>query len=235
MPVRNLEMLHEVAAGFGDQLSRVVFVGSAILDLYADDPAAPENRPAKDIDCVIRAEALLDVLNWEKFLVQRGFVREFPEERIPVRWLYKGISVHLIPGTPDLAGFSNRWYEEAVFHAQTRQISPELRIRLFSPAYYLATKMEAFRNRGRRSFRLSSDFADMVYLLAWRKDILTDIDQAFYGVRDYIRSQIRAFLAETGIREGLYQMMPFEDGEEEVARVTAIFRAVSGTQMKLAG
>ncbi len=53
MPSTNIEMLQIVAMGLGELKEEVVFVGGAVAELYADDPAASDIRPTKDVDCVI--------------------------------------------------------------------------------------------------------------------------------------------------------------------------------------
>jgi len=42
-----------IAKGLGDLVDEVVFVGGAVAEFYATDPAADEVRISDDIDCVI--------------------------------------------------------------------------------------------------------------------------------------------------------------------------------------
>jgi len=53
MPSDNTEMLQTVANGLGDLIDEVVFVGGAVAELYADDPASSDIRPTQDVDCTI--------------------------------------------------------------------------------------------------------------------------------------------------------------------------------------
>ena len=53
MPSDNTEMLQTVANGLGDLIDEVVFVGGAVTELYADDPASSDIRPTQDVDCTI--------------------------------------------------------------------------------------------------------------------------------------------------------------------------------------
>ena len=46
-------MLQQVAQGLGDLREEMVFIGGAVTELYADDPAASDIRPTIDVDCVV--------------------------------------------------------------------------------------------------------------------------------------------------------------------------------------
>ena len=60
----------------------------------------------------------------------------------------------MVPTKGDrIYGFSNRWYEEA-FEARERRTLPGGReINVFPLPYFIATKIEAYRDRGKGDFR----------------------------------------------------------------------------------
>ena len=45
MPTDNIEMLQIVADGLKELKNDIVFVGGAVAELYADDPASSDIRP----------------------------------------------------------------------------------------------------------------------------------------------------------------------------------------------
>ena len=53
MPGANINMLQIVANGLAELKDDMVFIGGAVAQLYADDPAASDIRPTLDVDCVI--------------------------------------------------------------------------------------------------------------------------------------------------------------------------------------
>ena len=53
MPGANINMLQIVANGLAELKDDMVFIGGAVAELYADDPAASDIRPTLDVDCVI--------------------------------------------------------------------------------------------------------------------------------------------------------------------------------------
>ncbi len=56
-----------------------------------------------------------------------------------------------MPTGETILGFSNRWYRPAIAAAQRVPIVGLL-ARIITPIYYLATKLEAFRSRGRSDY-----------------------------------------------------------------------------------
>ena len=59
MPGKNIVMLQIVADGLEELKEKVVFVGGAVTELYADDPASSDIRPTLDVDCVIELSSRL--------------------------------------------------------------------------------------------------------------------------------------------------------------------------------
>ncbi len=53
MPSDNINKLQIVASGLGNLRDAMVFVGGAVAELYADDPASSDIRPTQDVDCTI--------------------------------------------------------------------------------------------------------------------------------------------------------------------------------------
>ncbi|RMG59641.1 MAG: hypothetical protein D6722_21965, partial [Bacteroidetes bacterium] len=146
MPSKHLTMLARVAEGFGPLISKIVFVGGAVMDLYVTDGTAPESRPTEDIDCLLNPRSAFDLYQWEQELEACGFTRN--PAGGPAAWHYEDIRVLIAPPKSPLLGYANRWYEEAVFHAHFHQLPSGPRIRIFEPAYFVAAKLEALLQRG---------------------------------------------------------------------------------------
>ncbi|MCK4746292.1 MAG: hypothetical protein KAT15_04625 [Bacteroidales bacterium] len=53
MPNANMTMLQVISTGLGELNDDIVFIGGAVAELYADDPAGSEIRPTIDVDCII--------------------------------------------------------------------------------------------------------------------------------------------------------------------------------------
>lgn len=57
----NIGVVAEIAKALAELKNQMVFVGGAVVSLYADDPAADEIRPTADIDMTIN---LMNFSNW---------------------------------------------------------------------------------------------------------------------------------------------------------------------------
>lgn len=69
----NIEMLQTVANGLEELKKEVVFVGGAVAELYANDPAASDIRPTTDVDCVIELSSRTSHAKLEEDLRAKGF------------------------------------------------------------------------------------------------------------------------------------------------------------------
>lgn len=114
MPSANIIMLQTVANGLGNLKDEMVFVGGAVAELYADNPAASEIRPTLDVDCVIEISSRHQFAKMEENLRTQGFKNDTSEGAPICRWIYKGIKLDVMPTDSDVLGFSNRWYEEGI-------------------------------------------------------------------------------------------------------------------------
>ena len=68
----NIGVVEEVAIALKELKNQMVFVGGAVVSLYADDPVAEEIRPTSDIDMTINLVNLFDWKELEQQLSQLG-------------------------------------------------------------------------------------------------------------------------------------------------------------------
>jgi len=154
----------------------VIFIGGATVSLYADRPAG-EVRPTDDVDILIE---LLDYKGYaaiEDKLRAKGFVNDV-ESGVICRYLVRGFIVDVMPTAEEILGFSNKWYSKGFAHSTEVMIDKEYIIRIFEPAYFIATKLEAFKNRGENDGRTSSDFEDIIYVLNNRSTIWKEFESS---------------------------------------------------------
>lgn len=97
MPSANIIMLQTVAHGLGKLKDEMVFVGGAVAELYADNPAASEIRPTLDVDCVIEISSRLQFAKMEENLRAKGFKNDTSEGAPICRWIYADIKVDVMP------------------------------------------------------------------------------------------------------------------------------------------
>jgi len=231
MPSRNINKIQNLATVLGEMLNNVVFVGGSVLELYVTDHAAYENRPTDDIDIIITAPTLGGFYSWEQELEKKGFVHIAEEECGKKHaWKHEELTVNLLPMFTESLGYTNRWYEEAVFHANSYPLPDGTAIKLFPPAYYLAAKIEAYQQRGKEDIRMSEDFEDIVYLLGSRLEILEEIGNAFHEVRKYIRDAFLEMLQDYDLEEGICYALPDGNDIEAIDRIIHIMKEATQLQ-----
>jgi hypothetical protein len=99
-------------------------------------------------------------------------------------------------------GFSNRWYPAAIETAQVWQIAGH-DVRVVTAALFIATKLEAFRGRGRGDVFASHDLEDIVAVVDGRPGIVAEVGGADSEVRLYIASAVRSLLADPDFVDAL--------------------------------
>ncbi len=207
-------MLQRVATGLQHLASEVVFVGGAVAELYADDAAATEIRPTIDVDCVIEVSTRLEYYQLEESLRKLGFTNDRTPKAPICRWRFEELIVDIMPTEENILGFTNRWYEAGIAHKQSRQLSEQITISVFTAPYYLASKFEPMNSRGGTDLRFSHDFEDIIYIL----DNCTDIVEQIKGthdqeVKEYLGQQCSQLLANPNINECIVTALPYSMAE----------------------
>jgi len=140
----NIELLAGVAVALGDLRERFVFLGGCATALLITDPAAPPVRATHDVDAVVAIVSLAEYHRLGNALRARGFSQTVAEGEPPYRWTIGGMKLDVLPTDEAVLGFSSRWYSAAMRTAVTVSLRRGLDIRLVTPAYFIATKLDAF-------------------------------------------------------------------------------------------
>lgn len=227
MPSANINMLQTVANGLGELKNDVVFVGGAVAELYASDPAVSDIRPTLDVDCVIGLSSRLAFYRLEENLRLKGFVNDSSTGAPICRWIYKDIKVDVMPTDENILGFSNKWYVEGIENEIKKILSDGTEIFVFPPEYYVATKIEAHKSRGGDDLRQSHDFEDIVYILDNCPDLLNDIATANASVKAYLLCEFKSFLQNKGLLEGIESALPYGSGIEGTELIYELIRNIA--------
>ena len=70
------------------------------------------------------------------------------EDDVICRMHLGALKVDLMPDDETILGFSNRWYRQAIEHAEPYPLNDSTTINLLAQAYFIATKLEAYLGRG---------------------------------------------------------------------------------------
>ena len=97
-------------------------------------------------------------------------------------------------------GRQKTWYQPGYEHSIEHNLS-ETKIKIFSPPYFLATKLEAFLGRGNLDGRTSKDFEDIVFVLQNRSSIWTELTESKTEVYEYIKDTFAKLMANPNFEE----------------------------------
>lgn len=175
----NFPQLLTIARALGGLREQVVFVGGSAAGLLLTDPLAEGVRPTIDVDAIVQADSLMHFYRIEAALGAQGFLRDADSEVI-CRWRHppSGGIFDLMPVDAKVLGFSNRWYEEAVRSARTIRIADDIEIRVAAAPAFIATKLEAFIDRGKGDFLASHDLEDVLTVIDGRIELLDELRAA---------------------------------------------------------
>jgi predicted nucleotidyltransferase len=198
----NLVQLIAAAEKLRPLLDQIAFVGGCVTGLLLTDPAAAPVRPTLDVDAIVGIASYAEFTLLENRLRELGF-RESHAEGAPIcRWLNGNLILDLMPTDASILGFGNRWYGPALESAQRMNISAR-EIRVITAPYFLATKLEAFRGRGKNDFRMSHDLEDIVTVIDGRSEIVDEVHHSTADLRNFLSEEFRALLSNRDFREAL--------------------------------
>lgn len=193
----NLMQLEAVAVALNDLLPHVTFVGGCTTVLLVDQAAFYGVRKTDDVDVIIDVATRVEYYKFSDRLRNLGF-REDSEGPV-CRWLLKTrtgiVKLNVMPIDEQILGFSNRWYQEAIDQAMDVVLPGNMIIRVVSPAYFLATKFEAFAGRGKGDF-FSHDLEDIVFVLENRKGLIMELMDSPEALKHYLAKQAGELLQD---------------------------------------
>ena len=184
----NLAVVAEVANALGELNDGVVFVGGAIVGVYADDPAADTVRPTEDVDLVLMLVDL-NQIQLDEALLQKGFQPDMNGHAI-CSYRLGDIAIDIMSATDSLRGPSNRWYSVGFESLQKLDVEGII-IQVLSAPAYIATKFEAFNDRGQGDHRFSHDFEDIIYAVDNRMVIVEEVLGTDTRIREFLVNEFR--------------------------------------------
>lgn len=207
----NLAKVELIANALGALCDELVFVGGCAAGLLMTDPAASMARVTFDVDLVAEVTALRGYHEMEAAFAERGFQRDMSPEAPICRWRYREIEVDLMPTDADILGFANRWYRDAVVAADRVALPSGTKIRLISAPHFLATKFEAFADRGNADVLGSHDLEDIINVIDGRPELPAEIASAAIELRVYLGQRCAALLATPHFDNYLPGLLPQDE------------------------
>jgi hypothetical protein len=124
---------------------------------------------------------------------------------------------------PDVIGFASRWLPEALNTSVERKVGTSKKVRIISPGCFLATKLDAFRSRGRNDYLGSHDLEDLVMVIDGCSRIGSHVQATSQEMRSYIVGEFRNLLGQRAFFESLDgHVSEFGRAEIVLARIREI-------------
>ena len=204
----NLGVIRKVANALGELNEKVVYVGGAVVSLYINDPAADDVRPTKDIDISLEILSLSELEQLREELIKRGF-RQTSEDTVICRFRYDDIKVDVMSTQAIGWAPSDKWFAPGFKLLESKEIEG-INIQLMPLAYFLASKLDAYHERGGMDPRTSHDFEDIVYILDNRTDLIEVILNSPSDVVTFLQQEFSKILASNLCLEAIQGNLLFE-------------------------
>lgn len=204
----NLPLLVRIARRLEPLLPELVFVGGVTTELFFTSPSASEVRITRDADVICEVTGRVEYHRLGEALRELGFQEDTSPGAPLCRWTSEDGILDVMPVDEDILGFTNPWYERALATSRWIDVSESLRVRIVSPPMFVATKLAAFEGRGEDDVLESHDIEDIVVVIAYRDELVHEVEDEPEGSRRWIRQRIKRHLidhpdAEYAITGGL--------------------------------
>ena len=202
-------------------MDEVVFVGGATVHLWLTEPAAPPARATEDVDVICEVASRAEYYRLDGKLRERG-LQEAAGTPVLCRWqsAEPRLILDVMPTDAEILGFSNPWYEEAIATAATITLDSGAEIRAATPVLLMATKLCAWKGRGRGDLLRSLDVHDVLTMIDGRPELIEEIKAASSAIGTYVKEELIALRTE-----------PYFDYAVEGA--TASYGAISAERARL--
>lgn len=203
----NRQLFEHVVRLLEPVLADLVFVGGSASGVLITDPAAAGIRSTNDV------EAIADVTSYAVYtaLANRlrtiGLKPDASDGAGASRWRLDAAIVDIVPTDRSVLGFSNTWYGPAIASTQRVTIAGG-QVRMVSPAYWTATKLEAFHGRGHGDVIASSDLEDIVMVVDGRPQLHEEIERADARVRQFIAAELAELMDNRRFTDSLAGLLP---------------------------
>lgn len=229
----NLAILELVANALGPVCDDVVFVGGCATGLLLTQTRPDRIRITEDVDIIAQALTARDYHAIEDKVRARGFSNDMRSGAPICRWVYGTVTVDVMPTVPDILGFANRWYPLAVETASAVALPSGMRVRLITAPVFVATKLEAFKDRGRNADGLpdylgSHDLEDIVTVVDRRPELLAECAAAPQDLRLYLAESFGRLLADADFNTSLAGHLPGDASSQgRLQKLRDVLRALS--------
>lgn len=207
----NRELLRKVAVRLGTFNDECLFVGGTTVGILLSDPGAPTPRPTHDVDIVVEAAGLADLVTRVRERLLALGLSESSAPGDPIcAWRVDGIRVDVMPTDSTVLGFSNPWYKSAMRSAKVLELDG-VRVQVIDAPHFIATKFEAFNGRGKMDYHGSHDLEDIIAVVDGRPELLEEVSRADEELREYLKREFKRLIGSATFLNALDGHVEGED------------------------
>ncbi len=198
------------------------------MALYLENKASPEIRPTDDVDCIIELSSYSSYSDIEARARALGLEHDTSAGAPICRWICQGIKTDIMPTEGSILGFRNRWYPSGIVHRVSYRLPDGQDIFLLSAPFFIATKIDAFTDRGAGDFRFSSDVEDIIAIVDGRDSLTQELKNAPSDVSGYIAEHFQTWIKNPEFRESIEGYLPASrEGMGRQRRLLAVLQEVA--------
>lgn len=203
----NLDDVAMVARRLKALETHFVFTGGSVVSLLMDRPAVTVSRPTKDVDVIAEVVTRIQYTKLEARLREIGFRHDTSEGAPICRWIVEGVKVDVMPMNDPVGAFKNQWFDLAVASALPMNVHGES-VSVITAPCFVATKIEAFKDRGNGDFMASHDIEDFLTVVDGRENLADEIRAAPSELCGFIAKAVRSFLDNNQFLDSLPGHLP---------------------------
>lgn len=188
--VKMVEGLIQYLEGITDEF---VLIGGCATGLLLTNSNLGQVRPTTDVDLVTCLATRYEYEQMAQRLRERGFMED-AESGVICRWKVGPYIIDVIPTETNVFGFGNAWHKEAYETSVDVTLPSGKSMKLITSPFFLATKIEAFHDRGNNDFLASHDIEDIVTVLNGRESTAQEVQESSEQLQAYLRDEFEAFL-----------------------------------------
>ncbi len=198
-----LEAIKLVANRLDSLSKEVVFLGGSATGLLITGKAAPPVRSTLDVDVIVEITSRFQYYELEDDLRRLGFEQSMSGGGPVCRWIIENVIVDIMPTRSEILGFTNMWYSATIKNSTTIELDENTMIRVARAPYFLATKIEAFRGRGKGDFLGSHDIEDIITLLDGREELVDEIASGSKELKAFLAGSFKQYISDESFIESL--------------------------------
>jgi hypothetical protein len=231
-PTDPIEALIRVSKQLDDLRDRFAFLGGASSSLFVTEAGASSPRPTKDVDAIVQCRTYAEYSLLGDELRKRDFAVDTEKGAPTCRWVVKGtaIKVDLMPTDPQVLGLQGKWFDVA-FRESTLLVVRNEELRVVSAPCFLATKLEAFHDRGKGDYLASHDLEDIIAVVDGRPELLGEVRQAPGSIQAYLGEKLRKLLSIDAFLDALPGHLGGDaSSQARLRELTRRLRAIAGLE-----